>query len=308
MKLLTKNTFVVAALLIVAGFGLYQFTPSPSEEVKPAIIGTIGAQLSGSNQNSLVSSLSYKAEPRNFPSANLDRMPKTSNTQWSEKILSRAEIKAHSRFWMLAYTEAEKTWLDQYGYPSLDQEAKLSAASLEELVTLTMSGDLNAKVHLGIRYSLIALGNGDEVAFRQGMGNLMGAIIDGGPYQAAKTMAFFAEISKNRATFGELNAAQKKGLEERLLQTYDLARGISIAHGDYAAYQLGRDVSDDPRIKFDLPPQKKDATFESAMDTLSKLNATRNTRGLPPFSFIPRPPKPFVAEETPTQSVTVYMK
>ena len=308
MNVPTKNTFVVAVMLTVAGFGLYQFKKSPSEEVKPSIIETSGTHRSGLNKDNLVSSLSYKAEPRIFSASKPSSLPKTSNTPWTENVLSRAEIKAHPRFWMLAYTEAEKAWLDQYGYPSLEQEAKLSAASLEELVTLMMSGDLNAKVHLGVRYFLIALENGDDVAFRQGMGNLMGSIINGGPYQAAKIMAFFADISKNRVAFGEFHAARKKGLEERLLQTYDLARGISIAHGDYAAYQLGRDVSDDVRVRFDLPPQKKDATFESAMGTLSKLNATRSTRGLPPFSFIPRPPKSFVAEETPTQSVTVYMK
>jgi hypothetical protein len=308
MNSIKRNICVTMAVMIVAGYGLYRYVSFNPSAPSGTAEATNGVHRTVPGFNGVVSSSGVISETRASASKNGTTSSQGTAATWVEKVVSRAEIKAHPRFWMLAYTPAEKAWLDQYGYPSLAHEAKLSAASLEELHTLWRSGDPNAQVHLGVRYAQTAMQSGNDADFSQGMGFMMGSIIEGGPYQAAKVMSFFAEMSKNHAAYGELEASRKKGLEERLLQTYDLARGISIAHGDYAAYQLGRDVSDNVRTKFNLAPQVKDATFESAMDRLSKLNETRNTNGLPSFSFNRRPPKPFVAEETPTQSVTIYMK
>jgi hypothetical protein len=308
MNTYLKNSSIVAIAVIAVGFGWYQHRMSGEQSAKsePAIASG-AAQHGNMRKDSGVIPFNGAEYPLTSPAAHPASLSRSSSTLWREKTLTSAELKVHPRFWMLAYSEADKAWLEQYGYPTLEQEEKLSAASLQELRDLTAAGNLNARVNLGVRHAQAAMEKGDEKSFLLAMASLGGSIVEGGPYQAAKTMAFFSELSKNRASFGELDSEKLKGLQEKLLQTYDLARGISRAHGDFMAYQLGRDYNDDVRTRFNLAPIQKEYTFESAMDIMAKLNNTRQARGIPPYTFTLRPERPFVANGE-GQPITVFIK
>lgn len=204
--------------------------------------------------------------------------------------MTKAELFAHPNYWMLAYSEADKAWLTKHGYPSLEEEAMLSGASMETLQSLVDAGNANAGVHLAARFARNALSTGDARQFFAARREFERALFEGGAYQAAKTIAFFAELANNRKAYGELDADTLKGLETHLLSSYSIARGLSAAYGDYGAEYLGNGpYSQDIGRLFGLPPAKSDIPFEQAMQRFSNINALRVRRGLPPFDLERRP-------------------
>ena len=152
--------------------------------------------------------------------------------------LSKAELEVHPKFWMLGYSEQDIGWLTRFGYPTLEEESKLDKATPEQLRALAEAGDLNAQVHLGIRLAQPALMSNDARSLRHAAYMIEQALIDGGPYQAAKTAEFFVNLAKNRRSVDDLNEEQRTALQKELLPQYELAKGISAMYGDFAAVRV----------------------------------------------------------------------
>lgn len=103
---------------------------------------------------------------------------------------SKAELEANPKFWMLAYSEQDVAWLARFGYPTLEEESKLSQATIEQLSALAEAGNLNAKIHLGLRNAHLSLISGDSKSLTLAAVMVCQSLIEGGPYQAAKTADF----------------------------------------------------------------------------------------------------------------------
>jgi hypothetical protein len=214
----------------------------------------------------------------------------TAQQPWNKMTISKAELEAQPNFWMFAYSESDKVWLEQHGYPTMDQEARLGQAGTESLRALADAGDLNASVHVGVRYAQAAIDGSGSNAFPLAKSYLTRAVVEGGPYQSAKTVAFFAELAKNKQALGALDTARLKGLQDDLLPVYELARGVSEAYGDapaVRAFNSQRDIG----LIFGLPATAP-VPFDYAMRRLSLMNRDRERRGLPPYNFIQRPSPP----------------
>jgi hypothetical protein len=216
----------------------------------------------------------------------------TSSAQITLKkvTLSRDEIEKHPKFWMFAYSEEDIGWLSRFGYPTLEEEAKLSQATNEQLSALAEAGDLNAKVHLGVRLALPALKSNDARSMMQARILIEQSLIEGGPYQAAKAADFFVNFVKNRREFGNLNEEQRAALQKELLPLYELSKGISAMYGDFAAV---RAVNEYRNIGpyFGLPDSQP-MQFEFAMTRLANMNKERVRRRLQPYDVVQRPSPP----------------
>ncbi|MCY7388241.1 MAG: hypothetical protein LH481_09285 [Burkholderiales bacterium] len=210
---------------------------------------------------------------------------------WRQTTMTKAELQASPIYWMLAYSESDMAWLSRHGYPSIEEEAMLSKTSIENLKALADGGDLNASIHLGLRHSKNAITTGDAASFRAARNELDRALIGGGPYQSAKTIAFFAELANDPRSHGEMSATTVKEIERHLLQYHDIARGLSSLFGDSVIERVGNGLSSDLGRVFGLPP-KPQMSFEMAMRQFSNINASRVQRGLPPFALERRPSEP----------------
>ena len=211
--------------------------------------------------------------------------------EWRQTTMTKAELQAFPNYWMLAYSESDIAWLSRHGYPSIEEEAMLSKTSIENLKALADGGDLNARIHLGLRHSKNAITSGDPAEFRAARQELDRALIEGGPYQSAKTVAFFAELANDPRSYGEMSATTLKEMETHLFQYHEIARGLSSLFGDSVAERVGNGASSDLGRVFGLPP-KPSMSFELAMRQFSNINASRMQRGLPPFSLEQRPSQP----------------
>jgi len=213
-------------------------------------------------------------------------------TPWRQLTLTKSALEANPKFWMLAYSVQDMAWLDRFGYPTLAEEVQLENASSENLRVMADAGDLRARVHLGLRFAELAMKNGDPKTFETARLEISQALIEGGPYEAAKTATFFADLAKNRKLLGELGPTQLKGLQNDLLQYYEMARGLSAAYGDFAAVRAFNAQYDIGPL-FGLPPEQP-SSFQASMSQLANMNKARIQHGLPPMIFEqrPRPPGP----------------
>jgi hypothetical protein len=203
---------------------------------------------------------------------------------------SKSELEANPKFWMLAYSEQDIGWLTHFGYPTLEEESKLSQATTEQLTALAEAGNLNAKVHLGIRLAQPALMSNDAKSLQQAAYMIEQSLIEGGPYQAAKTAEFFVNLAKNRRSLSDLNEDQRAALREKLLPQYELAKGISAMYGDFAAVRAVNEYRD-VGIMFGLPASQP-MQFEFAMARLANMNKARVQRRMEPYEVIQRPSPP----------------
>jgi hypothetical protein len=216
----------------------------------------------------------------------------TSSAQVALKrvTLSKPEMEAHPKFWMLAYSEHDIGWLAHFGYPTLEEESRLNQATIEQLSALAEAGNLNAKVHLGVRLAMPALMSNDPRPMLHATTMIQQSLIEGGPYQAAKTAEFFVNLAKNRRALGDLNDEQRTALQKELLPLYELARGLSSMYGDFAAvrnFNAYRNLD----VVFGLPANPP-MPFDVAMARFSNMNKARVQRGLEPYQVIPRPSPP----------------
>lgn len=204
--------------------------------------------------------------------------------------LSKSELEARPKFWMLAYSEQDIGWLARFGYPTLEEESQLSQATIEQLGALAEAGNLNAKVHLGVRLAQPALMSNDAKSLQQSASMLRQSMIEGGPYQAAKTAEFFVNFAKNRRSLGELNEDQLTALQTKLLPLYNMAKGISAMYGDFAAVRAVNEYRD-VGVLFGLP-ESEPTQFEFAMARLANMNKARVLYGLEPYNAVQRPTPP----------------
>jgi hypothetical protein len=222
------------------------------------------------------------------PGSTINENVKVRNhAQYKQVTFSKSELEAHPKFWMLGYSEQDVNWLNRFGYPTLDEEATLSQASTEQLSALAKAGDLNAKIHLGVRFARHAVMSGEAHARLLATSMIEQSLIEGGPYQAAKTSDFFVNLLKNSRSLGELNENQRAILQKELLPLYELAKGISSMYGDYAAireFNAYRNI--DTRLGL---PESKPMSFEFAMARLANMNKERVRRGLAPYDVVQRP-------------------
>jgi hypothetical protein len=230
----------------------------------------------------------------------------TTNFSWREVTLSKAELESHPHYWMLAYSAADKVWLERFGYPTLEEEKMLSEASVETLLKLTEAGDRNARTHLALRKMQIALRDGDEQSRFHARGLFNTVLIEGGPYQAAKIVDFFAGLRKNPEIPRDMDAQRLSWLQNDFLQHYEFASGLSNAYGDAAAARRANGLSVESQFRL---PAREPQDFVNAMRGLGNVNRTREARGLGPYEFIQRPEPPgsrtFLV---PQESNTVYVR
>jgi hypothetical protein len=267
----------IGACITLAIFWLQTASPPDHDGLKSAITS---ARDTGSAQALVQNSQRYRSK-----SADHQGKP------WRQITMTKAELQTSPKYWMLAYSESDMAWLDRHGYPSLEEEEKLSKTSIENLKALADSGDLNARIHLGLRHSKNAMTSGDAAEFRAARRELDRALVEGGPYQSAKTLAFFAELANDRRSYGELNATTLKEMEANLLPFHEIARGLSSLFGDTAAEFMGNGTPYNFRSVFGLPVQQP-ISFEMAMRMFSNINASRVQRGLPQFPLEQRPSPP----------------
>jgi hypothetical protein len=116
------------------------------------------------------------------------------------------------------------------------------------------------------------------------------SLIEGGPYQAAKTAEFFVNFAKNSRALGDLNEDQRTALQSKLLPLYEMAKGISSMYGDYAAVR-GFNGYLNIETRFGLP-EVQPMRFEFAMARLANMNKERVRRGLQPYDVVQRPTPP----------------
>jgi hypothetical protein len=271
--------FAIGAFITVAL--LWQRSDSPPPPINDGVKSAVtGASNTGSAPGLAQNPQSYR---------NKATIPQS--TQWRKMQMTKEELQAFRNYWMLAYSESDMAWLDRHGYPSLEEEEKLSKASIEQLKALAAGGDLNAGIHLGLRHSKSALMSGDAAEFRAARRELSRALIEGGPYQSAKTVAFFAELANDRRSYGDLSATTLKELETQLIPYHQIARGMVSLYGDTAAERVGNGASRDLERVFGLPAQNQ-MSFEMAMRMFSNINATRMQSGLPAFPLEQRPSSP----------------
>jgi hypothetical protein len=212
------------------------------------------------------------------------------SADWRQKTLTKDELAAHPKYWMLAYSEEDKAWLERFNYPTMEEEARLEQSSVETLRSLAEAGDTRARTHLGVKLASKAMTSSDPNVFRDASLQIHQALVEGGPYEAARTSAFFVELGNNRRSFGDLNEAQVKGLQKELLFNYEIARGLSEAYQDAPAVRYFNPQRDIGRW-FGLP-KEDEMTFDYAMKRLSNMNRSRTNIGLAPMNFERRPPPP----------------
>jgi hypothetical protein len=221
--------------------------------------------------------------------------------------LSKAELETHPRYWMLGYSEQDVGWLARFDYPALEEEARLSQATDDQLFKLSEAGNLNARVHLGIRYAPRALMSNDSRAIQQARSMIEQALIEGGPYHAAKTADFFVNLATNRRDLGNLNDDQRTALQNQFLPLYEMAKGISAMYGDFATARVVNRYRDIGPM-FGLP-ESQPMPFEFALARLANMNKERVRRQLMPYEVVQRPSPPGPTEILSIQTTnTVFVR
>ena len=206
---------------------------------------------------------------------------------WRQLTLTKAELEVHPKIWMLAYSEQDAAWLERYGYPTMDEELGYEQAPIDHLRMLAEAGDQRARINLGLKLAESAMKSRDPGAFQMASQEIGRALVEGGPYQAAKTTSFFVALAKGVKQTAELDIATRQWLQNDLLPYYEIARGLSSAYGDYAAirsFNSDRDIGP----YFGLPSQAP-VSFDVALGRLAYLNRARARSGLAPYSMELRP-------------------
>jgi len=279
----TRKVFSLATLVLFlfALWLVYRFDVFRSADYSSALVAP--------NANGALQNTAGTRNTNNNSLAIVRTTKQTGNSlaPWRQLTLTKSELESNPKFWMLAYSAQDMAWLDRFGYPTLAEEAQLEKASAEDLRAMAEAGDLRARVHLGLRFAESAMKNGDPKTFETARLEISQALITGGPYEAAKTATFFVDLANNRKLLGELGPTQLKGLQNDLLQYYEMARGLSAAYGDFAAVRAFNAQYDIGPL-FGLPPEQP-SSFQASMSQLANMNKARINQGLLAMSFEQRP-------------------
>jgi hypothetical protein len=95
-----------------------------------------------------------------------------------------SDLEQTPRHWLYALTEADARWLDEYGYPTPEEDSKLRAMSSDALLKLALEGNQNARVHYALDLYRKAWESNDRNKIIDAERQLRAAQ-DVGPYQAA---------------------------------------------------------------------------------------------------------------------------
>lgn len=204
--------------------------------------------------------------------------------------LTKADLEMHPKLWMLAFSEQDAAWLAAFGYPSMNEEATYDNATVEQLRALVDSGDQRARINLGLKMAETGLKAKDATAVQKAGIEIGRALVEGGPYEAAKAGASLSAFSKAARDLGDIDSATKQAVQDSLVPYYELARGLSGAYGDYAATRLFNSA---PGIGhyFGIPATAANSNG-TPMANLGYLNRARIRAGLTPYTFDPRPAPP----------------
>jgi hypothetical protein len=288
----TNSKLIIGCLIgvVMSALAYFFLFNSNKDNAKTALDSALSAAVAGAGS---VTERASASAARRTPS-NTQNIS-SAQVALKQVTFSKSELEANPKFWMLAYSEQDIGWLTRFGYPTLEEESKLSQATTEQLNALAEAGNLNAKVHLGIRLAQPALMSNDTKSLRQAAYMIEQSLTEGGPYQAAKTAEFFVNLAKNRRSLGELSDDQRAALQNELLPLYERAKGISAMFGDFAAARAVNEYRD-VGIMFGLPASQP-MQFEFAMARVANLNNARARRGLAPYELITRPSPPYSSSE-----------
>lgn len=196
-----------------------------------------------------------------------------------------------SGWWLYAKSEAETRWLDEYGFPTPSEEARLNKSTDAELAVLVANGDLNAKAHQATRIAKAAFASGSTTQAGQALSVLAQALRGGGgPYQAFTIYRAYAEMLSE---YDWLPEGQKTAEQRAILAKYDytaqLAHAYGSAFGDQA--MLGLYNTSHSREIAGLPKMKEYSALQFS-ETMAIFARQRLELGLPPLTLSPRPGAP----------------
>lgn len=199
-------------------------------------------------------------------------------------------------WWLFAKSEAESRWLDEYGFPTPSEEARLNKSTDAELAVLVANGDLNAKAHQATRFAKAAFASGNTTLANQALGSLTQALgRGGGPYQA---FTVYRAHSEMLSEYDWLPEGQKTPEQRAILDKYDYAAQLALAYGSAFGDQamLALYHTSHSREIAGLPKMKEYSALQFA-DTMAMYARRRLELGLPPLTLSPRPAAPETAAQ-----------
>jgi hypothetical protein len=193
--------------------------------------------------------------------------------------------------WRLyATSEAEAQWLDQFGYPTPGEEAKLKSSTDEELAALVKRGDLNAKSHQASRLALKAFAEGHANKASASVGTFSDLMLEGGPYQAMIARSTYHEILDAYYRFpASEQTPQLKAILKEWSREAEVAYAIGFAYSDGQSGQFQSRSSIGEQLGL---TDMKDMSATSLGTALGRMSEVRVARGLPPITLVPRPSQP----------------
>jgi hypothetical protein len=289
----TAVIFLAALVLAIGGYvalrGGSTTTATPSEAA--AVVQK------DVNKPSRSTSVQSEANGIQTSSGQPSRPAESASKQYS---LSKDQVMNDPKAWMLAYSKQDVAWLAQYNYPTLEEEAKLEAASDEALLALVVAGDSRARTHYGLRLLNKAISGKDVNAAEGAYGTLSQAIATGGPYEAAKIIHHFYQ---HAVATRELEPADEQSIAvyRKVYQAYTSATLLSAAFDDTTVLPLTNSLAMVNVLnRHSMDDHHKNTAMRSVMLHFSNLNSERIAAKLPPFSIVPRPMRML------DNSVTIY--
>lgn len=194
--------------------------------------------------------------------------------------------------WRLyAQSEKEAQWLDQYGYPTPTEEARLEAMSDADLDRLAAAGDMNALVHAAVRLARASMSSTNPRAAIVASATLDDAMRKGGPYQAYYARKGISDIlTEYLGTPASLRTeTQLQALSQFVkIQQQSIAVGwvyrdaITAIGGEDDLFLITKRVPA-------LASMEKDIEAWRLADFLVGAGAWRTSPGRPPLVINPRP-------------------
>ncbi len=203
-----------------------------------------------------------------------------------------------SDWWLYAKSEAEAQWMDTYGYPTPAEEAKLNAATLEELKKMKDAGDMNARAHWVSRRFSAAFESTDPIERSNMRGQIEGLLTEGGPYQATKILqaygkllADYSAIPTSQRTEDQANFIMEHGMNFKAAEV-----SASIFSDDAAKSMRDNIIKTFGGNRFSqiLSGTDKNGHYpaEAVASQLSYGSTIRAYKRLPPLVILPRPKVP----------------
>jgi hypothetical protein len=277
------------------------FNNQSAEIVSEAQTSTHTPQMSRATQNGQSAQLKATTEVINLSSA-MNITYKPSTARWRRQVAGNMSDMAYdsntSNFWLYAQSEKDARWLDQYGYPTPDEHARLTKAGDAELENLTQNGDLNAKIHLAARAAKKAYSTLDDNDAIEAHKALVETLRAGGPYQAVMVAKSFKEMTREFQRLPTAEQTQeRRAVIQRFSDVQDEALIITSLYGDDLGRAAQAPMSSEAKSKFLGLKVKPDISGDAALSIVTGSMRWRDYNGLPPLVIVPRPREPETAEK-----------